>query len=102
MTKEEILKNKPSTKIGLDDYYGRQTTLNAMQEYAEAYHKERVGADYKQVEFGARIFRNVKMAAKVELILKPEYMNSVFTWKQIQDAIMDDINTSDTTPPSND
>ncbi len=32
----------------------------------------------------------VKMLNKVERLLKPAYMNSVFTWKQIEDAIKDD------------
>lgn len=31
---EEILKSKPSQKQGLDDYYGFQTVLNAMQDFA--------------------------------------------------------------------
>lgn len=37
-----------------------------------------------------KVFRNVQTASKVGLILKPEHMNTVFTWKQIQDAIMKD------------
>jgi hypothetical protein len=33
MTKaEEILKKYPSVKLGLDDHYGRQTVLNALNE----------------------------------------------------------------------
>ena len=31
-TAETILKSKPSTKLGLDDFYGTQTVLKAMQE----------------------------------------------------------------------
>ncbi len=46
-------------------------------------------------DFGIRTFRNVQMASKVELLLKPEHMNSVFTWKQIQDAIMNDDSGND-------
>jgi hypothetical protein len=33
MTKaEEILENLPSVKIGLDDHYGKQTVLNALNQ----------------------------------------------------------------------
>jgi hypothetical protein len=33
MTKaEEILQNLPSVKIGLDDHYGKQTVLNALNQ----------------------------------------------------------------------
>lgn len=51
---------------------------------------ESLELDDKTIEFGKRAFRKVQMASKVELILKPEHMNTVFTWKQIQDAIMSD------------
>ena len=48
----------------------------------------------KKVDFGTQTFRNVQTASKVELILKPEHMNTLFTWKQIQDAIIADNPTT--------
>lgn len=45
---------------------------------------------------GMNIVRDVFMANKVEEILKPEYMNTVFTWQQIRDAIM--FNNNPTNP----
>lgn len=42
------------------------------------------------VDFGVKVFRNVQMCAKLELILRPEYLNTVFTWAQIRDAVMKD------------
>jgi hypothetical protein len=43
MTAEEFLKDKPSQKIGLDDFYGRQTVLRML----EAYYEHRVNGDNK-------------------------------------------------------
>lgn len=47
-------------------------------------------SELKAKHNGVKVFRNVQTASRVELILKPEHMNTVFTWKQIQDAIMKD------------
>lgn len=39
-TKEEILNKKPYTKLGIDRYYGYQTVINVMQEYADQQSKQ--------------------------------------------------------------
>lgn len=43
------------------------------------------------IERGIQMFRDVQMASKVELILKPEYENTVFTWHQIKEAILSSV-----------
>lgn len=46
----EMLKNKPSVKYGMDDFYGKQTVINSMLEYAEQFKTKWIDVKLKQPE----------------------------------------------------
>jgi len=86
---EEILKSMPSVKDGLDDFYGRQTVLNALNEALTFCEVSRsIGKSTKPTLRIMTPKQKEDYAVPCQLC---KYINSDYESKECQKCIEDDI-----------